>query len=498
MAKKTNNIFKAASASVPSFKKKEMPEWSVVLTWWAFKQRYLDQKCAVLSPSQIDQLFADPRFCTWAVDCVKTWLWESWVATEVAAELCSYLWWLAAAWTLTLTSKVVLWSCNYWTVGQILWLTTNSFSTAANTATSTVNGVTTTSPIINSNSLTWTWLSITSTVNWVASTKDITSDVQALIDASTDSVTWQITWHIIATHTAVDWSSFDIKETVTSLGTPTLAWNTLTIPFSNENWVVQTVNVNLSGITPTNDIHISTAAYNAATNVITLTETTWGGTFTINLSEFSITTSVLPNGDIEVSQEWVVKFIVPKNAWSITYDNSSSWLTATTVQSAIDEIISDNQLTKIVRSYITTPTTLVDFITTPVAVNFWWKDIYDATVTYTITAPTNPKNVPYFYTVSTKWRYQIDKINYPVSACAYILWTWISQSAEEELNIPVSNWPINYQKLSATWYVPAWSTITITNKYEIRIDTWNILQLSWAILPTMTNTTAEFIFYPEY
>lgn len=185
-------------------------------------------------------------------------------------------------------------------------------------------------------------------------------------------------------------------------------------------------------------------------------------------------------------------------AWVIYIDlaTDTSYVWDTTTSAYITIPKPNNN--PIVRNYVTTPTSVVNFPTTPTVVNAWGKDIYRATVTYTVTAPTNTNSVPYFYTISTKGRYQIDKINYPVSAYSYILWTWISQSAEEELNIPVANSPINYQKLSATWYVTAGWSVTITNVYEIRIDTGQSVQMVWWSAITMTNTTAEFIYYPEY
>ena len=171
--------------------------------------------------------------------------------------------------------------------------------------------------IILSNALTGAWLNIISTVNWVAASKDLWPSVQALINANTDAVTNTIAWHLIASHTSVDNQIVDINETITSLQTPTLAGNVLTIPFKNETWSTQSVTVNLGSLAPINDINISNATYSAAANIITLTENNWD-VYTIDLSEFSIITNTLPNGDIQVTQEWVTKFVIPKDLSTLT------------------------------------------------------------------------------------------------------------------------------------------------------------------------------------
>jgi hypothetical protein len=98
-------------------------------------------------------------------------------------------------------------------------------------------------------------------------------------------------------------------DVLTALQQPTLVGNTLTIPFLNENGVVQSVSVNLAGIV-TNDINVQGAIYNASTNIITITETD-GSTHTIDLSEFSIVATTNPDGSITVVQEGVTKFTIP-------------------------------------------------------------------------------------------------------------------------------------------------------------------------------------------
>lgn len=64
---KQNNIFKAPSIRMEAPKKNTT---TMILSGWAFSKSYLDKKCAVLTPWQLDQLFSDPRFCTEVLTCV--------------------------------------------------------------------------------------------------------------------------------------------------------------------------------------------------------------------------------------------------------------------------------------------------------------------------------------------------------------------------------------------------------------------------------------------
>ncbi len=86
-----------------------------------------------------------------------------------------------------------------------------------------------------------------------------------------------------------------------TLGTPTLATNTLTIPFIKDG-VAGSVSVDLSGLTPTNDIHIDNGgAYNPSTTVLTLVDTE-GDTYPINLGALAMSATTAPNGDIIIKQ----------------------------------------------------------------------------------------------------------------------------------------------------------------------------------------------------
>jgi hypothetical protein len=128
---------------------------------------------------------------------------------------------------------------------------------------------------------------------------DINSEI-SFVDknASTDK-------HVIASV-----SSHDISETVTRLNTPVLNGNVLTLKFINENNVEQTVSVDLSTVV-TNESGINNATYDAATNVITLTEED-GDTWTIDLSEFSIVPNTDEFGVTTLTQEFEVKLTVSK------------------------------------------------------------------------------------------------------------------------------------------------------------------------------------------
>lgn len=120
----------------------------------------------------------------------------------------------------------------------------------------------------------------------------ITADF-AFIDipeSQTDIVTGQLTGNTIATHTAVDGTVFDIKETITSVGTVTLSGNILTIPFTDEAGVTTNRTVDLTPLAI--DINVASVVYNPLTGEITLTETD-GTVHTIDIGPTVITSDTV-------------------------------------------------------------------------------------------------------------------------------------------------------------------------------------------------------------
>jgi hypothetical protein len=104
------------------------------------------------------------------------------------------------------------------------WLLENPFpiaytlSTSGNNISLTIAGnPTQTASIVLSNTISNAGLNITSNVNGVISSTDLTSAVQALIDANTDSVSNAVAGNRIATHTSVDNTSVDINESITTV-----------------------------------------------------------------------------------------------------------------------------------------------------------------------------------------------------------------------------------------------------------------------------------------
>jgi hypothetical protein len=138
-----------------------------------------------------------------------------------------------------------------------------------------------------------------------ANTSDLTNDSGFItgIGVSSDNANPQL--HQIATVEGTI-----VNETLTQLNTPTLTGNILTLAFLNENNVEQTVTVDLSSINQTSS-GISNASYNAATNIITLTEDD-ATEHTIDLSEFSIISATDGGGVTTLTQEGVVKLTVSK------------------------------------------------------------------------------------------------------------------------------------------------------------------------------------------
>jgi hypothetical protein len=100
------------------------------------------------------------------------------------------------------------------------------------------------------------------------------------------------------------------NETLTAINGLSLTGNILTISYTGENGVTQTKNVDLSSLTTT-DVKVSNAAYNAATNIITITNSD-ASTFNIDLSEFSIIASTDGNGVTTLVQEGVTKATISR------------------------------------------------------------------------------------------------------------------------------------------------------------------------------------------
>lgn len=143
--------------------------------------------------------------------------------------------------------------------------------------------------------------------------KDVISKYQIELQQGKE-ITSVVYQNNVLTITLSDNSVFNttvtLDETLTSLSNFTLSpSNILSLSYLNENNQLQTLNVDLNGLV-TVDVNLNNASYNAATNVITLTETD-NQVHTINLSEFSLIVNTLPDGSIQVVQEGVTKFIIP-------------------------------------------------------------------------------------------------------------------------------------------------------------------------------------------
>lgn len=111
---------------------------------------------------------------------------------------------------------------------------------------------------------------------------------------------------------------------------PAWVYNLVVTDCDNFSWVQEVTSI------PT-DIHVQSATFTPSTNILLITETDWW-TFPVNLWAFWITTNILPDWDVQLLQWWVVKALIHTSASTLPYSNTSSWLTATTVQWAIDEI----------------------------------------------------------------------------------------------------------------------------------------------------------------
>ncbi|KAA0126822.1 hypothetical protein FY557_15425 [Chryseobacterium sp. SN22] len=108
-------------------------------------------------------------------------------------------------------------------------------------------------------------------------------------------------------------------ETQTSIQNPQLNGNVLTVFYTGENGIQQSKSIDLGGLV-TNDIHIENATYDAAQNMITITQNN-GTSFRINLSEFSIITTTNSDGSVTLTQESQEKLVLKKVAVTGSYND---------------------------------------------------------------------------------------------------------------------------------------------------------------------------------
>ncbi|WP_155845027.1 autotransporter outer membrane beta-barrel domain-containing protein [Chryseobacterium daeguense] len=151
-------------------------------------------------------------------------------------------------------------------------------------------------------------------------------EVDTKADADAENITPQL---------AQNWKAK--IETLTSIQQPQLNGNILSVYYTGENGVQQTQNVDLSGLA-TNDISIENAEYDAAQNIITITQND-GSSFQINLSEFSIIPTTNPDGSVSLVQEAVEKVKIHKVGISGNYNdliNKPTFAETDTLQSVID------------------------------------------------------------------------------------------------------------------------------------------------------------------
>lgn len=120
-------------------------------------------------------------------------------------------------------------------------------------------------------------------------------------------------------HNILQIGSTIIGETITELKPLELVGNIFTLKMQGENGVVQEVAIDLSSL-KTTESGVTNATYNAATNIILLTEAD-GTQHSIDLSEFSIIRTVDVNGVVTLTQEGVVKATISKVGESGEYSH---------------------------------------------------------------------------------------------------------------------------------------------------------------------------------
>lgn len=480
---------------------------------WCWQQCNEITKCikanAETQTAILDLISNSPQVCAATISCVSAWLGNSWVDPVVASEICAYLWWLSQNSSPVSGDKIVLGSCEYATIEDVLWnnttvelaldanndliVTVNDVSSTpidisidcskvvdcveaepalvlnnvttddlnvtwtltlpawsvthtvvGNTSTVTVGGISSTANVVTSNSVSLTWTVLTSSVNWVTDTADLADLLNSATFQSNDD---QVL-------TAAATSDFAITLTPT----------TVTDPDSQVN----KVNYELSATAKPTVICSGNAL--SPTNKLLTTDT-----LTTNVTA-PVTVVATPDDTNAINQ--FVKS-VKVNTW------------------CSEDIYSPVISNKIVRNTLSSPT-ITQFTITPTQVNIWWKDIYRATLVWTDTAPTNPLWAWYFYTWKSQWQYEIDMPNVEWTSYSFLQWTWATFVPEQEWWYSITNKTQEMHTLSVDWYIAAWWTVTLTQRFDIKVDTWQSLQTAWAVLPQLQFTAWEIIYHPEF
>lgn len=91
-----------------------------------------------------------------------------------------------------------------------------------------------------------------------------------------------------------------------------------------------------------NDIQIDNAGsdFDLTDDQLTFSETN-GDSATISFAKYNITATANADGDIEISQNGSLLSTISQNAIGIAYDNTTSGLSATNLQDAVDEVVDD-------------------------------------------------------------------------------------------------------------------------------------------------------------
>ena len=453
-----------------------------------------------------------------SVNAIVAYFSQTGVQAPTAAEVCAYLSSLPQNTTIDSTTKLVLGSCEYGTVGDLVTYLSSVISIDDQTITSSANTMSLTNgwtaPIVNSNVLSSAWLTLTSTVNWIADSEDITTAVQDLIDASTDVVTNTVAWHLIATHTSVDGTAVAINETVTSLWNWTLTGTVISIPYTDENGVTSNSNTDVawlmnSAVFQSNDDQVLTAWATSDMDVQLVPTTVTDPDSQVDKVNYEI--SVTPKPTVICSGN-------PLSATNklLTSDTLTTNVTApVTVVATPDPTNAVNSFVKAVavkngckeEQYVPaqrfptrqtlTPTAIVTANPlVPDIINLWTKDFYQSTVQYWFTIPTGWN---FLYDVATKSSETIIAPNHDWAFYHYILWTGISFVDEREDNYSKDQNRV-YTNLSNTglsWVVAPWTVISVTQYCIARVDTWIAIINSWGAFE-FNYQSAVVTFIPTY
>jgi len=231
---------------------------------------------------------------------------------------------------------------------------------------------------------------------------------------------------------------------------------------------------------PSTEIEIASMTYNPTTGIVTITETNWD-IYTVNLSGYSVTQNVLPNGSIQLIQNGNVITTITQWGWPVVIPKETSyWITPHVSPQQWDRRVDISWwLPWIDKVWTWTAWTVVVWASSPAASNVIWIPYTPVTNSWvwSYAQVVIPLTVPVWYTFDyieyfTNWQYWLAVFN----------WSWFDVTSNKSATV----WFENYLYYNEYWFLWSnqWSFITYSTPTSATItlyvlDTAAVANISW-------------------